>query len=164
MTARKDLWSGLFLTGVGLLVVLVLIPNGVDEPRKVKYAALSPSYYPRIVAIALTLLGAVVTVRAVLGGRSRPSVEDADRRPDAARRTAIFLGILALYAASVAWLGFIVASTLALIASLRLAGERRFGLTVLMAVALPLILYFFFLKIARVPMPLGVLQPLLQGV
>ena len=128
-----------------------------------KYAALSPSYYPRIVAICLSILGLVVTVRSALAG-SANEAEDAENRPDALMRIAVVFGILLAMALALTTLGFIVTTTLALGVAIWFAGERNYVMIAAMAIIIPLALYFFFLKVAGIPIPLGVLHPLLAGV
>jgi hypothetical protein len=159
---KRDLWAGLIMMALALLLMLVLIPVGVVEPKKVKYAALSPSYYPRFVTYVLLALGIAITARSLLFKEA--GVVSDDLRPDATRRYCWVFVILAVYAASVTWLGFIVTSTLALLATFWLAGERRWYLIIPIALSLPLGLYFFFLKVASVPIPLGILEPWLAGV
>ena len=148
---------------LGLTVIFLLIPLGVDEPRRVKYAALSPSYYPRIIAMCLALLGLVITLRSYLAPLAEPS-EEVKNRPDAIQRIAVVFGILLAMALSLTTLGFIVTTTFALGAVIWFAGERNYVLIVAMAVIIPLALYFFFLKVAGIPIPLGILHPLLAGV
>lgn len=147
---------------LALLLMLVLIPVGVVEPKKIKYAALSPSYYPRFVTYVLLALGIAVTVRSLLF--KEVAAHSTDLRTDALRRYCWVFAILALYALSITWLGFIVTSALALMATFWLAGERRLYLTIPLALLLPVGLYFFFLKVASVPIPLGILEPWLAGV
>lgn len=161
----KNHYAGLLLIAVGLFLVLVLIPEGVVEPRKVRYAALSPSHYPRLIGIALTVLGAAVVLRAYLApARVTDARADTDdRHPQAPRRICIFLLIMFAYAASVSWLGFILSSCLALTASLLLAGERRPRVFLPIAIATPVALHAFFLKVAKVPIPTGLLEPVLRG-
>ena len=53
---KRDLFSGLIFIILGIALLTILVPMGIVEPRKVRFAALSPSYYPRIVAGALLLL------------------------------------------------------------------------------------------------------------
>ena len=159
----KNFWAGMVMLLLGLAVISVLIPFGVDEPRRVKYAALSPSYYPRIVAICLSVLGLVITVRSALAGTSG-EVEGAENRPDALLRIAIVFGILLAMALLLTTLGFIVTTTLALGTAIWFAGERNYVMIAAMAIIIPLALYFFFLKVAGIPIPLGVLHPLLAGV
>lgn len=162
MTSYRDLISAILMLAFAALVIWVLIPVGVVEPKKVKFAALSPSYYPRIVAIALLLLGAGVFLRSLL--TKTVVITQTDRHPNAPTRTICFLLILLLLALTLNWLGFIVASSIAMLLALWLGGERRLWLTLPLSVFLPLFLYFFFLKVARIPIPLGVLEPWLAGV
>ena len=160
---RKNFWAGLAMLLLGLALIFVLIPHGVDEPRRVKYAALSPSYYPRIVAICLSLLGLVIAVKAYLA-KADEEQEDAEQRPDALLRTAAVFGLLIAMAAALPTFGFILTTALALAAATWFAGERNVVLIVAIASLVPLALYFFFLKVAGIPIPLGLLQPLLAGV
>lgn len=159
---KRDLWAGLIMMALALLLMLVLIPVGVIEPKKVKYAALSPSYYPRFVTYVLLALGIAITARSLLFREAGAGTTDL--RPDATRRYCLVFAILAGYAALITWLGFIVTSTLALLATFWLAGERRMYLALPIALILPLGLYFFFLKVASVPIPLGILEPWLAGI
>lgn len=158
----RDIIAGTLILAIGLVFVFILIPIGVDEPRRVKYAALSPSYYPRIVAIILVVIGAVVVARAMF----RPTaVEmDSEAHPAAALRLSGISAILMAFAILLTPLGFIVASTLALFAAIWLAGEKRIHINAAISVILPVLLYFFFLKVARIPIPLGILKPVLEGV
>lgn len=160
--ANRNVWAGLLLSAVGILFILVLIPHGVVEPRKVKYAALSPSYYPRIVAIALCVLGLLVAIRGFLDHRESHE-RDALARPDAEVRIAAVFCVLGLYALSIGTVGFVLMSALVLAVLTFLAGERRLWLIAANAVVLPFALYFFFVEIANIPIPAGVLKPLLVG-
>lgn len=160
--ANKHVWAGLLLGAIGILFILVLIPHGVVEPRKVKYAALSPSYYPRIVAVALVVLGVLVAIRSYLEGRESAG-PDAMARPDANVRIAAVFCVLGVYAVWIETVGFVLMSALVLAVLTFLAGERRLWLIAVNAVVLPFALYFFFVEIANIPIPAGVLKPLLVG-
>lgn len=160
---RQDLMAGIAMTIAGGLIIFIFIPYGVVEPKNVKFAALSPSYYPRIIAIALLIIGVVISCRAFLA-KETAKKESSDQRADAFTRTSMIFAILAFYAVTINWLGFIIASTLVLSACFWVAGERRLKIVLLIAILLPLILYFFFLKVAGIPIPLGILKPILAGV
>ena len=162
MTLTKNFWTGLFLAGIGLFLVFVLIPNGIVEPRKVKYVALSPSYYPRIVSIVLILLGGAIAIRGFLE-RSVAPVNDDGVRPDATWRIVAVFALLIAYALLIETLGFVLLSVLALAAFTFLAGERRLWLIATSSILLPFVLYFFFVKVANIPIPSGILEPLLVG-
>lgn len=160
---NRNLVSAVLMLAFGACVIWVLIPAGVAEPKKIKYAALSPSYYPRLVAVALMMLGAGVLLRTLTEARQNYQAAE-DRHPQATPRIVGFFLILLFFALTLKWLGFIVAATVAMFLALLLGGERRFWLTIPLAVLTPLLLYFFFLKIARIPIPLGILEPWLAGV
>jgi len=69
-TFVADISAGVLLAGIALLLLFVLIPYGVDAPRKVKFAALHPAYYPRIVAWCLLIFGCatmLVAIRKLVG-------------------------------------------------------------------------------------------------
>ena len=81
-------------------------------------------------------------------------------------KTAILLGIagiLAIYFWFLPQAGFVLMSTIALLVLMTIAGERRLHLMLPISILLPLGLYFFFNKIANIPIPAGVLQPWLVG-
>ena len=62
---NKHFFSGVFMLSVGLLLLLFLIPYGIDTPKKIRFAALSPTYYPQIVAVILSVIGAAIIVKTV---------------------------------------------------------------------------------------------------
>ena len=161
MVEKQGLIAGLLMLGFGAAIIWILIPLGVAEPKSVKFAALSPSYYPRITASALMLLGAGTILRAFTQRRTDDEV--GDQHPHALARISAFLLILFLLALGLEWLGFVLGCGLAVFAAMTLAGERKLWLSATIAVLLPLLLYFFFLKVARIPIPLGILQPFMVG-
>ena len=113
-----------------------------------------------IVAIVLSAIGGAIIVRS---RHFQPDDDSSQAHPDAARRICLFLLLLGLYAGALNLLGFVVASMLALVGSLLLAGERRATIIIPVAALLPVVLYLFFYKIANIPIPLGIAAPLLEG-
>lgn len=163
---RIHLIAGLVLLVLGVLGVAVLIPLGVDEPSQLQFAALSPSYWPRIICISLSLFGAGIVASIVLKRRSGETddrdVESAAVGSDATpfRALAAIVLLFVLYMV-LEPLGFVLAGALALAAYMLLAGERRPMIVAPVAVGVPLLLYLFFTKAAQVPIPAGVLEPIL---
>lgn len=177
---REDILAGLLFTLLALLVVFVLIPLGVDAPRKVKFAALHPAYYPRIVGYCLLVTGIVLitfrlTAAARINRTSSPSdpslttTATTDGAPEgtAARKKLLMFGtvtvVLLLYFLLLPTLGFVLLSTLVLLLMMLIAGERNSIVLFCVSVCVPMFLYLFFTKIANIPIPSGVLQPLLVG-
>ncbi|MEM7257915.1 MAG: tripartite tricarboxylate transporter TctB family protein, partial [Pseudomonadota bacterium] len=92
---RTSLLAGLLFVGAALLLLLVLIPYGVDAPRKVKFAALHPAYYPRLVAYALLLIG-IATSLTSLRPRANQSTEASSSTNDGRLSVLLALAALAL--------------------------------------------------------------------
>ena len=105
---NKHFFSGVFMLSVGLLLLLFLIPYGIDTPKKIRFAALSPTYYPQIVAVILSVIGAAIIFK-----NRRPlttkGTDDADEvHPNAKMRIGSFLLLLAVYSLSLEFLGFVL--------------------------------------------------------
>ncbi|MCP5083351.1 MAG: tripartite tricarboxylate transporter TctB family protein [Alphaproteobacteria bacterium] len=149
---------------LGLFVVFVLIPIGVDEPSNVEFAVLAPSYWPRIICLVLAALGLGMLVRTWLSLRSGvPEETDEENKISEMvfwRAGLVIAGSFVLYAV-LETLGFVLAGTIALALLMLLAGERRPLHVGLISVGIPLLLYLFFTKAASIPIPAGILEPIL---
>ena len=156
----RDLWAGLVFLLLGLLLITYLIPAGVVEPKKVKFAVLSPSYYPRIVAIAMSIIGLAIIIGAV---RAKPN-DDAllAFNINAAFKVCIVFIVLFATAYALPDAGFVLATMVALAVMMMLAGERNPLVIAAVAILLPIFLHFFFSKVANIPIPGGILDPYLQ--
>ena len=157
---RINFWSGILMVIVSLTLITILIPIGIDAPRKVRFAALAPSYYPYIVSTILFLLGSVIIIRS---RREKAAQPEPNVHPQAIKRLSKFIFLLAVFASSLEWAGFILSSSVALLVALPLAGEKRPLIIIANALIIPILLYLFFYKIAGIPIPLGVTAFLVQG-
>ena len=161
---NKHFFSGVFMLAVGLLLLLFLIPFGIDTPKKIRFAALSPTYYPQLVALILSVIGVAI----IFKNRQPPitkGTDDLDEvHPNAKMRIGGFLALLAVYSLSLEFLGFVLSGVLALAASLILAGERRAFIIIAMSLVLPISLFLFFYKVAYVPVPNGILAPFIRWI
>ncbi len=175
---RTPLAGALFVV-IASLLLWVLIPIGIDAPKKVKFAALHPAYYPRIVVYCLLAIGIFTIVSSLYrtnltrptAGESEVSSDSAspitnDELSPAARSGWLSLLFLFTILCTVFFLlplfGFPLTTAAALVVLLPLAGERRWWLIAIIAITLPMLLYLFFTKVANIPIPGGVLEPLLQ--
>ena len=172
MFANRNLLAGVTFLAFGALTLVVLIPYGVKAPPSVQYRALSPSYWPNIVAVATCLIGIALVAGAVIRGRNN----EAEYGAGARARTVPIAGhpgwwltlhpyvalaiCFALYFC-LELLGFVLASAIAVALLMVLADEFRLYIILPIAVLLPLGLHLFFTKAASVPIPMGILEPLL---
>ncbi len=160
-TNKRDIATGILLMLMALLLVFVLIPFGVVEPKKVKFAALSPSYYPRLVGYCLLAIGGLIVATRWLGHNQT----EAESTPQQSRSSAVLLllfSILLVFYWTLPLAGFVLGSALALACLLLLAGERRPLMILTISITVPSLLYLFFTKVANIPIPAGVLEPWLN--
>ena len=166
-TQLRDLVLGLLILVTALVGLFIIIPKGIMSPGQVDIRALSPSFWPSIVMGGLALAGATILIQGLLAKRDpdRPllSCPKSDNEPDddslppgiAALKVGTAILGLFVYFWLIQTIGYIVASSLAVIAYTLLGGERRIGLIAMIAVVLPVLLYYFFTYVASIPIPLG---------
>ena len=138
--------------GGGLFVVTL----GFPPPRP---GTLGPAFWPRA-AILLMMIVSLVEIVRIAAGAARPATaasgtEDDGEAPRQPWRLAAGGVLVACYAASITTLGYVLASTLFLIAFMYIGGYRRH--LVLWAASLigMLAIAFVFLKVAYVSLPRG---------
>ncbi len=170
MRPNRNVVAGLCFLGFGLLAVALLIPHGIVQPPSVKYRALSPSFWPYIVCGGIAVIGALLLIHELLAAartkdRSRAATPPEEARPGwiAWRPFVVMALLLAIYL-TLEFLGFVLTTTLGLVALMLLAGERRPLIVAPVALLLPLALHLFFVKAAQRPIPGGVLDFLLQRI
>ena len=170
---RRDFRN--ILLAVGLLLffaftLFFIIPKGIFVPGSIKITVMSPAFFPKTVSIFLMGLSVVLAFQNLFLLRqkkqqkgidespSKMGAED-DRRPMWTKALKVFSAIvlLFLYYKTVIWIGILYASVLYLLVFSILYGERRFKITLPLAVALPLAIYLFFTQIAKIPLPKGIL-------
>lgn len=164
MTRNKIqvLLPSLVVFAFGLVGLLYLVPTWVKSPPNIQVRALSPTFWPTILFWGLTVFGGFISLSALL------AKEDAvapDERPQedgeegfhlkSVLRTVAAMTVLLVYYLTVDWLGLVLASILAAGALALLAGERRYVAVAIVAVGVPIFLYYFFTIVANTPLPLG---------
>jgi putative tricarboxylic transport membrane protein len=159
MFSNQNLLAGLALLIFGALTLGVLIPYGVQQPPSVQYQALSPSYWPNIVAVAICTIGLALTIGAAITGGSETAEAKEPGSIWLALRPFVALVICFALYFGLEPLGFVLTCTIALAALMLLAGEYRPHIIVPVALIVPLSLHLFFTKAASVPIPMGVLEP-----
>lgn len=165
--AYKDIVFGLILFGISVFTLNWVIPVGIDSPGAIQTRALAPAFWPRIIIIALAGLSLLVAAQGMVRARQLRASGD-DTAPPSAKFDPVgegksLLAIVLLFAfdAVLDWGGIVVPSMVAIAVFTLFYGERRPYLIIPVAIGIPLVLYFFFLKVAQVPMPLGVFEDLL---
>jgi putative tricarboxylic transport membrane protein len=142
-----DIVAAALLVAVAVAVVLLTLdfppPGQPDDP--------GAATFPRMVAGALAVFALLLLVQ---GGRSEESLP----RGRALLRVVGVVVLLAIYAAVLEALGFMLATMLFLVGALLLAGMRRPLMLALMPVGVSLTLFYVFSVLLRVSLPRGVLE------
>ena len=165
---RNDLITGGIVVIFALVVLLLLVPYGVDRPGQVDLSALSPNFWPTVLGYFLLLMGGLVTGQTLWRhkkNRSRcfestaPSEDWPGLGP--VPKTLAAVALLFVYYAVLNPLGLVAASILAMIAFTLLAGERRIVILAPLAILVPIGLYLFFQEVAQVSIPVGIFEEML---
>ncbi|MFP6737058.1 MAG: tripartite tricarboxylate transporter TctB family protein [Rhodospirillales bacterium] len=171
---NRDIWIGgtaIAIAGFGWFVV---IPIGVDVPSSVKILALSPDFWPRIIMGMMAACGLVVLAQGFLARQSddnalqsepddaaEPASADKivhfETRGQFVRVAMAFAGLFAFYFA-VPYIGVVIGAMIIILLSTRFLGVKSWLRAGLLAVIMPVALYFFFTEVAQIPIPLGLFE------
>ena len=161
-----DAILGAVLTATTTFLLAVLIPLGVQLPKSNKILALSPDFWMKIIVWSTLVLGLVILYRGIVHARREPGPDELAAIEEELRhyhplgraisRAATAVVGLIVYFFLIDWIGIVAASVMAIIGFVLLCGERRWKIFLPLATLLPVALYYFFLKVASIPMPLGI--------
>ena len=166
MWTKSNVASGVAFLALGVLVLAVLIPYGIDAPSSLQFRALSPSFWPNTVGVVISLIGAALIATSLFKGNTataRSQASEGNEQPSAWLRARPFVVMAICFALYLALeqLGFVLTLAIAIAVLSIIGGERRLWLIALISVLTPLALYIFFTKATGVAIPAGVLEPLL---
>lgn len=152
---RLDRWLGpclIVLALIWLALAYAYIPGarGEGEP--------GPRAFPILLGLVLAGLGAMMTAAAF--GAVRRQAEAGERIDVVSRREAIMVagtfGVLMLYAFLLEGLGFVIATPIIILATLRgILRIRTWTLNLLMAGGVTLACWLIFAKLLEAPLPRG---------
>jgi len=173
--SKKDRLSATMFLILGIAMLVWIIPVGIPvafvPPRQI-----GPQFWPVALSAAITVVAALILLIPVLRrirGRfthlwpsSKTSI--AEHKPvlpakhshgkgseDGFRRLAPWLtiAIIVLYILLLAWVGFIGSSGFAVVATMLVFGDRRWWAIAVLALAVPLLMWAFAMKLLHIPMP-----------
>ena len=156
----RERLTGVGVSLLGLLILTVLIPWGIDQPGNVEHTALAPDFWPRIIAVIMMVLGVLQAVRPVPDDDGEDGGEDSGRWLHRVPGLAVALGALFGFYVLIPSLGMVAPGVAVIFGLMVFGGERRWLLAAVVAAAVPLLLYAFFVHVAGIPIPLGVFETL----
>lgn len=162
----SDAILGAVLTVGALVMLFVIIPISVQVPKSNKVLALSPDFWIKIIVWFTLFLGVYLVLQGLRNAKRELSedkiagIEEKQSHHHSMGRS-VWMVLLAvanlfLYYFLIQWLGMVLASSISVVTFVLLCGERRIKIMAPIAVFLPVALYYFFLKVASLPMPLGI--------
>ncbi|MCP5366106.1 MAG: tripartite tricarboxylate transporter TctB family protein [Hyphomicrobiales bacterium] len=162
MTFRRyqDVVLGAFLTLSAILFITVLIPDGVHVPEGNSIPSLSPDFWIKIIIWCMLGIGLALMFHGIRAARLFIAVDEGDTGTlplaHAFIKVVVSVVLLFVYWDMIEIIGMPLASMVAVVVFTMLCGERRWKVFLPLAVILPTVLYYFFLKVAHIPMPLGI--------
>ena len=145
VAGRRSGWvlpAALLLVGIGLLIAAISAAGGDFSPQG-----------PRLAPVLVT--GGWVVIAAIYLVRFRP-VSREDDRPVGWLAPLGVVGCLVGFAVILEYAGFVVSAFLFIIAVSRVLGSRSLVRDVIVALVLPLAIYFAFTRLLDIFLPAGV--------
>ncbi len=162
----SDAILGAVISAGSLLMLFVIIPISVQVPKSNKVLALSPDFWIKIIVWFALIIGVYLFIQGLKTAKEElPEEQIAAIENDKAHHHSmgwsVFMVLVAIanlfiYFFLIEWLGMVLASSISVVTFALLCGERRFKIILPIAALLPVGLYYFFLKVASIPMPLGI--------
>jgi len=162
----SDAILGAVISAGSLLMLFVIIPISVQVPKSNKVLALSPDFWIKIIVWFALFIGAYLLIQGLKTANEEltedqiEAIEFQKAHHHSLSRSTIMVLIaianLFVYYFLIDWLGMILASSISVATFALLCGERRYKIIIPIAALLPVGLYYFFLKVASIPMPLGI--------
>jgi putative tricarboxylic transport membrane protein len=150
-TYRGDVIGAALCLCFALIVYFFVIPAQVYVPRAFVGTANSPAFLPKLICILLAILSAVYLVNSIIAIR-REAPQGRARMSD----WAIAGGTVAIclaYVGGILALGLTLASAVCVAGTIYFFGERRYVLICAIALILPALLWYFFVKVANILLP-----------
>lgn len=156
---HPDVLLGIGTMLFGLLLLTYGIPTYVSSPSNVPKIVLSPTFWPDIIAYLVMLLGLVLTLSRALGtvqsGTSQHSTKDLETPMQPWLRLVAIAVVMTGLVIAIPDLGMVWSSMLAFIAISAIVRTPKPVTSLIVAIALPLVLYGFFNHVAGVAVPQG---------
>ena len=156
-----DVWFGFGIAVASGMFIVWVIPNAVVSPESVRAIPLDPRFLPYALATLIGVLGVICAMQALIGpGVPKEAGEGFAFRRKWASRVAALIVAFAGYYLLPEWLGMLPVAIAVTGLLVWLQGEGSFWRGMAVAILLPAAVYIFFIAVAHVPLPAGILGEL----
>ena len=171
---NREFLLGMSIILIAFLGVIFFIPFGIVVPDN-SPQALAPNFWPLIVMFLIGFSGLAIAAHGLadfLHSRDSQPVQKFSKNSigmierdsgnfsffEAMGRVTVVIISFLIFYLIIPFVGIILSSSVILVFLIYFAGDRRWQIILPIALLLPLFLYFFFVYVANVPMPLGVFE------
>jgi putative tricarboxylic transport membrane protein len=148
------------VVGACLIALAIAILVHIQAYPLIPGQKYGPALFPGVIAVGLIACGLLLVRRGVRAGLPLLAIADWMRQPALVTNFLTVCAVLAFYIAVAGTLGFIPTAALCLLA-LFLKLRVRVLPAIVVAVVATLVIHTLFYKLLRVPLPWGVLEPVL---
>ena len=142
------------VAAVILLLIGIYVSIEVSGYTKIASLDIGPAFFPRV-------LGSLLIVFAILLAGQAMKKNDQTQVVFINRNLMIVFGLVAAFAVAFNFLGFIITSVVLLTVLMRLMGAESWKKAILVSIITTIVIYGVFHTFLNVPLPLGILEPLL---
>ncbi|MQA85901.1 MAG: hypothetical protein GEV03_15070 [Streptosporangiales bacterium] len=160
VSARRDVVVGgvVFVLALGYVAAALRIP----APSTGSAAGLGPDVVPLVIGLALAAASAALAAQGLLaartgGGVGGGSPEDAEERPENARKLIVVAMMLLGYILVFIPIGYLLSTFAFLLAATTFLDRAHWRRNVAYAVVFPLVVYLVFTRGLQVQLPFGIL-------
>ncbi len=164
MDRRWDLAGSLAVVALGIAVIIGALTYPTPE---IVFDAIGPMGFPLVLGTFLVIGAAVVSIRTIIGLRREgiwavaEGTEDEPEHPSVGWRAPAIIAGSFVYLALLQPVGFLIMTPIALYGALWAMQYRTVRWRIIIAVAFTLVSFVIFTQALRVPLPSGLLDPLL---
>lgn len=155
MTSRSPINPGELMVSIALAALGIFVIAGTqDISSGGGYSQVGPRAFPYVIGAGLLIIGGILSWQAVSGGWRNVPMDDSHEEPDWIAFAILSTAVI-LHMASIAWAGFILASTFLFTLVARGFGSNRLVRDILVGLALSTIAFFIFTRGLGLNLPSG---------
>lgn len=157
MTSRSPINPGELLVSIALATLGIFVIAGTqDIASGGGYSQVGPRAFPYMIGAGLLILGGILSWQAVSGGWRNVPMDDNHDEPDWVAFSILSTAVI-LHMASIAWAGFVLASTFLFTLIARGFGSRRLFRDIVVGLVLSALAFFLFTRGLGLNLPSGLL-------
>jgi putative tricarboxylic transport membrane protein len=149
MRVGNRVW-GIIISGIGVFYLI----EGFSLPSAAIGDPLGPLTFPTILGVSMVACGVYLAVRP--GPRTTQPI----LVRNSFQQVLILFALLILYSSSISWMGYPLSTFLFVLIGAFLMGERSWAKGVLISAVFSTGIFFLFVRVLTIPLPLGFLKNL----